>query len=217
MDIPRRAALQAIADKPQKAGLPHLPFSGARMPPLSVNDRDFTWRTSFKVKKDIFAANSQPTMTPVSAPRFVAMSQSPSAARGTATLPNPAGFLGGHRLALGALKCLAEPFEVPNGAIHADLSHRLRARVVSGGTDIALTRALSARQEEALALGIAIVRVIGRLASRNQGIHERPISDAQAAVVGGAFGHRETVARRRLGGASPIFPLGQTRGRGPSH
>src|SRR5258708_34652849 len=75
----------------------------------------------------------------------------------------------------------------------------MRARVVSAGTDAALTRALSERQKEALALGIAIDRVISRLPLRDQGVHERPISDAQAAVVGGAFGHREAVGRRPAG------------------
>src|SRR3984885_8012834 len=75
----------------------------------------------------------------------------------------------------------------------------MRARVVSAGTDAALTGALSERQKEALALGIAIDRLISRLALRDQGIHERPISDAQTAVVGGAFGHRETVGRRPTG------------------
>src|SRR6204780_1553632 len=75
----------------------------------------------------------------------------------------------------------------------------MRARVVSAGTDAALTGALSERQKEALALGIAIDRLISRLALRDQGIHERPISDAKAAVVGGAFGHRETVGRRPTG------------------
>jgi hypothetical protein len=37
-------------------------------------------------------------------------------------LPNSAGFLGVHGLASGALKRLAELFEVPNGVIHAHLT-----------------------------------------------------------------------------------------------
>jgi hypothetical protein len=76
--------------------------------------------TSFRVKKDIFVENSQPTMTPVSA---LGLSQSPSEARSPAALPNPAGFLRIHGLALGALKRLAELLEVLYGAIYADLSH----------------------------------------------------------------------------------------------
>ena len=74
----------------------------------------------------------------------------------------------------------------------------MRARVVSAGTDAALTRALSERQKEALALGIAIDLVVGRLPLRNQGVHERPKSDAQAAIVGSTFGHSEVVDRRQI-------------------
>jgi len=62
-----------------------------------------------------------------------------------------------------------------------------------------LTRGLRERQKEALALGIAIDLVVSRLALRNQGVHERPISDAQAAILGSTFGYSETVGRRPIG------------------
>jgi hypothetical protein len=46
--------------------------------------------------------------------------------RRSSRLPNPAGFLGVHGLASGALKRLAELLEVLDGIIHAHSSHRLR-------------------------------------------------------------------------------------------
>src|ERR1700721_448670 len=76
---------------------------------------------------------------------------------------------------------------------------RVGALCPPGGIESLIrTRGLSERQKEALALGIAVDLVVSRLALRNQGIHERPISNAHAAVIGGAFGHSEAVDRRRL-------------------
>src|SRR5579862_6083006 len=59
------------------------------------------------------------------------------------------------------------------------------------GTDLfALARALSERQKEALTLGIAIRLVVRRLAPRNQGVDERPISNANCAILVGISGYR---------------------------
>jgi hypothetical protein len=57
-------------------------------------------------------------------------------------LPNPAGFLGVHGLAFGALKRLAELFEVLDGAIHTRPSHRMRA------VPLPLSGAAAARSQE---------------------------------------------------------------------
>jgi hypothetical protein len=59
-----------------------------------------------------------------------------------------------------------------------------------------LTRDLTERQQEALALSKAIELVVSRPPLRNQGVHERPKSDAQAAIVGSTFSHSEVVDLR---------------------
>jgi len=99
------------------------------------------------------------------------------------------------------LKRLAELLEVLDGTIHARPSHGMQVgqpACAAATAFFVLTRALSERQKEALALGIPIALVLSAPALRNQGVGERPKSDAQAAILGGTFGHREAVDRRHI-------------------
>jgi hypothetical protein len=57
---------------------------------------------------------------------------------------------------------------------------------------------LSEGQKKALSLGIAIALLVSRSALRNQGVNERPVSDAHAPIVGSLFGYSETARRRPI-------------------